>query len=213
MPLSKPNKAATVQISLQQGSLKIIAWDKAAVEYKAEGGGWIADSEEQNEVLIKVEGKEEVKLIVYVPRHCHLIVKSLKEGPIEIREVEGTLEVDAYNGSVKLTEVGGNAIVSSWNGPIFASFKYVNDKAMAFTSYEGEIKLLLPHDTNANILASYDNGSLINDFAPVKTAGEEGAIGTQEVEGNRRWEELTLGKGGPEWRVLNLNGNVMILKW
>lgn len=216
IPLPHADQEATVSISLQKGSLKVIAWDKAAVEYKVQGDGGIINSDDGNEVMIKVEGDDSVSLMVFVPRNCHLIVKSFQSGPIDIKEVKGTLEVDAYNGSVKLMEIEGNALISAWNGPIFASFKAVNDKPMAFTSYNGEIKLLIPHDTNAKIFASYQNGSLTNDFAlPKQKDGimEMAGIEAETPNGDKRWDQFTLGTGGPEWRVRNLNGDVQILKW
>ncbi len=216
MPLSKSSREVRVKISTQKGALRILAWDKKAVKYEVEGGGLVNALEKQNEILIGVKGNEETDLTVYVPRNSHLLVKSFQEGSIFIRGVEGSLTVDAYNGAVKMTEVGGNAVVSAWNGPIFASFKYVNDKPMAFTSYEGEIKLLLPHDTDAKILASYQNGNLINEFAQrggdAKTEVYEVEVGENRIK-EKKWEQLILGRGKPEWRVRNLNGDIKILKW
>ncbi len=68
------------------------------------------------------------------------------------------------NGPVTLTDVVGSAVAPSLNGTVTASMRRVTpQKAMSFTSLNGQVDVTLPGDTKANRKVRRITASL-NDF-------------------------------------------------
>jgi len=77
---------------------------------------------------------------------------------------------------VKLTDLGGGAIVETMNGEITASFAALPDKKpVSFSSMNGEVKLRVPADARANVRFRTHNGAILTDFADdvLKTKSED----------------------------------------
>ncbi|MEM6342399.1 MAG: DUF4097 family beta strand repeat-containing protein [Bacteroidota bacterium] len=215
IPVKPSKRVLRVEVTFYQGSLEIIGWNEAEVKIETKKGGWISASEEKRDrIVIKATGEKEALIKVYVPKACNLTVQSLKQGPIAIFNVVGEMNVDAFNGSVSLQNVSGNALVTAWNGPINATFAAVNQSPMSFTAFNGNISLGFPIDSNARVLLSYDQGDLSNEFSVASPQETKTAFdyenGKKEA---RQWQVITLGSGGPEWRIRSRKGNVKLHRW
>jgi hypothetical protein len=77
---------------------------------------------------------------------------------------------------VRLTDLGGGAIVETMNGEIAASFAALPDKKpVSFSSTNGEVKLRIPADAKANVRFRTHNGAILTDFTDdvLKTKAED----------------------------------------
>ena len=102
---------------------------------------------------------------IKVPRNTNLIVRTHAGGDIEIINVDGEIDVNSMNGEVRLTDISASAVVNTMNGEVRASFRQAPSKPVSITSMNGEIDLLLPADTKANIRMRTHNGAIRTNFA------------------------------------------------
>jgi hypothetical protein len=173
--------------------------------------------ESENTVTVSSNPPGDTDLFVTVPaQNATLKVNSIS-GDITIEGVGGDIEVDATNGKAILTNVSGSAVAHSLNGGVVATFvRVAPDKAMSFSSLNGDISVTLPGDTRARLKMKTDNGELYTDFdvkleASAQKVIEENSNGRHKI----RQDHTTYGTingGGPEMQFTSFNGNIYIRK-
>ena len=110
---------------------------------------------------------------IKVPEKTTLRIKLIKGGMVEARNTSRLVEVDNQNGSVKLDDLYGWAVVNNANGNIDASFnEVISNKTMSFISLNGDVFLTFPTDLQANFRIKSTSGLIYNDFGLVNIAGE-----------------------------------------
>jgi hypothetical protein len=113
---------------------------------------------------------------ITVPANTALEIQNGWNGSVKVERVTGDVEVKGLNCEVKLTDLGGGAIVETMNGEITASFAALPDKKpVSFSSMNGEVKLRVPADARANVRFRTHNGAILTDFADdvLKTKSED----------------------------------------
>jgi hypothetical protein len=113
---------------------------------------------------------------ITVPANTALEIQNGWNGSVKVERVTGDVEVKGLNCEVKLTDLGGGAIVETMNGEIVASFAALPDKKpVSFSSMNGEVKLSVPADARANVRFRTHNGAILTDFADdvLKTKAED----------------------------------------
>jgi len=127
---------------------------------------------------------------ITVPANTALEIQNGWNGSVKVERVTGDVEVKGLNCEVKLTDLGGGAIVETMNGEIAASFAVLPDKKpVSFSSMNGEVKLRIPADARANVRFRTHNGAILTDFTDdvLKTKAEDlgrtdwGAVAGQHV--------------------------------
>jgi len=137
-------------------------------------------------------------------------------GDITVDGVTGDIEVDATNGKAVLTNVSGSVVAHSLNGGVKADIvRVAPDKAMSFSSLNGDINVYLPGDTRARLKMKTDNGELYTDFDV--TVEHSGAPVVEDHGGKHRIKQDrtaygTINGGGPEMSFTSFNGNIYIRK-
>src|SRR5262249_48890991 len=122
--------------------------------------------EENNDVRINTESyARPVDVTISVPVHTSLKLRAVNDGDIVVTGVDGELDVDDVNGSVTLNNISGSAVAHALNGHLHATFTRVNpQKAMAFSSLNGDIDVTFPADLKANVRIRSDRGDVFSDF-------------------------------------------------
>ena len=176
-------------------------------------------TEERNE--IKIEGGSlrngAGSLELRVPLRTNLEIGSVNGGTISVENVEGELEVGNVNGRVVLTNVAGSVVANSTNGGVTATLSRVTgDKAMAFTSLNGNIDVTMPANIKANLKMRSDNGDVFTDFDLQLRQSSTGSGPTRNngklrVEVNRAINGSVNG-GGPEIELRSFNGSIFLRK-
>jgi len=182
--LSDASRPAHVKVSMVNGGITVKAYDgkEVIVEARArnrensreEGGPkrlaisttGLSVEEENNEVNINTESyMRPIDVTVSVPVHTSLKLRAVNDGDIVVTGVNGELDVDDVNGSVTLNNISGSAVAHALNGHLHATFVKVDaQKAMAFSSLNGDIDVTFPADLKANVSIRSDRGDVFSDF-------------------------------------------------
>jgi hypothetical protein len=175
--------------------------------------------EENNTVEIDTSSHTRaVDLDIQVPRRTSLQVATVNDGEIVVENIVGDLEVINTNGSVDLRHISGSAVVHALNDDIKVTFDQVSpDKAMAFSSMNGDIDVTFPGDIKANLVMRSREGEIYSDFEIILAPGSREPIvederstgGAYRVRIDRSISG-TLNGGGPEIQFKNFNGSIYI---
>ncbi len=177
--------------------------------------------ESDNVVVIGTRSHQEsIDVAIQVPFATSLKLHGTNGGDIVVDHVSGEIEIDNTNGSAIATHISGSAVLHSLNGKVQASLdKVTADKAMSFSTLNGDIDVTMPADTKAKVKMKSDNGEIYSDFDVRLDASGRQPI----VEDNRsgkgkyrvRFDKAMYGAingGGPEMQFTTFNGNVYIHK-
>ncbi|MEP6601852.1 MAG: DUF4097 family beta strand repeat-containing protein [Nitrospirota bacterium] len=177
--------------------------------------------ESDNVVVVGTRAHQEsIDVTIQVPFATSLKLHGTNGGDIIVDHVSGEIEIDNINGNAIATHISGSAVLHSLNGKVLASLdKITGDKAMSFSTLNGDIDVTLPADTKVKVKMKSDNGEIYSDFDVRLDASGRQPV----VEDNRsgkgkyrvRFEKAmygTINGGGPEMQLTTFNGNVYIRK-
>ena len=184
--------------------------------------GGLEITEENN--TIRVEGGNfpfgQADVVIQVPTQTSVSVNARFGNAITIENVTGEIEANNMNGQVLITNVSGSVVAHSMNGKIVASLNSVTpDKAMSFSTMNGEIDVTLPASIKANVKLKTNHGDIFTDFdvkldsssQPPKVEDNRKRGGRYRVEFDRGTSG-TINGGGPEIQFTTFNGNILIHK-
>jgi len=109
---------------------------------------------------------------IKVPRNTNLVLRTEAGGDINVKGIEGDIDINSMNGEVTLEDIASSAVVNTMNGEVRVSFSKAPVKPVSLSSMNGEIDLRLPGDTKANLRMRTHNGSIRTNFP-------EGALQTK----------------------------------
>ncbi len=159
-------------------------------------------------------------LVIQVPVQTAVSVNARVGNAVTIENITGEIEANNMNGQLTITNVSGSVMAHSMNGKILASINSVTpDKAMSFSTMNGEIDVTLPSSIKANVKLKTDHGDIFTDF-DIKL---DSKAPPPQVEDNRkrggryrvqfdRGTSGTINGGGPEIQFTTFNGNILIHK-
>ncbi|HET7791159.1 MAG TPA: DUF4097 family beta strand repeat-containing protein [Gemmatimonadales bacterium] len=201
------------------GGVEFAGWDHDSVEIhahiQAQAGSDEAAQALAKQVTISTSGgvihaegpasrsraSWSVTFVVYVPRKSDLQAES-QNGPIEVRDVVGKIDVSTENGPIDLSRVGGDVHARAENGPLGVRLSGTTWQggSLDASTVNGPVDLDIPAGYNAQLETGTVNGPMHVDFPLTITI--QGRV-TQRI-------STTLGSGGPTVRVVTTNGPVSI---
>ena len=237
--LSDPARPASVKVSLVNGGITVKAYEGKEVVVEAhvrnrdrdreEGGPkrlaisstGLSVEEENNEVSINTDSyMHPIDVTISVPAHTSLKLRAVNDGDVVVTGVDGELDVDDINGSVTLNNISGSAIAHALNGHVHATFVRVNpQKAMAFSSLNGDIDVTFPADLKANVSIRSDRGDVFSDFdVQLRATATSPVVEDSRGKGGKYRVKIdktvhgTINGGGPEIQFTNFQGQIYIRK-
>jgi hypothetical protein len=237
--LSDPSRPARVKVSMVNGGITVKAYEGKEVVVEArvrnrensrnEGGPkrlaisttGLSVEEENNEVNINTESyMHAIDVTVSVPAHTSLKLRAVNDGDIVVTGVDGELDVDDINGAVTLNNVSGSVVAHALNGHVYATLTRVEpQKAMAFSSLNGDIDVTFPADLKANVSIRSDRGDVFSDFdVQLKAASAQPVVEDSRAKGGKYRVKIdktvhgTINGGGPEIQFTNFQGQIYIRK-
>jgi hypothetical protein len=237
--LSDPSRPAHVKVSMVNGGITVKAYEGKEVVVEArmrnrensrnEGGPkrltisstGLSVEEENNEVNINTESyMHPIDVSVSVPVHTSLKLRAVNDGEIVVTGVDGELDVDDINGAVTLNNVSGSVVAHALNGHVYATLTRVDpQKAMAFSSLNGDIDVTFPADLKANVSIRSDQGDVFSDFdVQLKAASSQPVVEDSRSKGGKYRVKIdktvhgTINGGGPEIQFRNFQGQIYIRK-
>jgi len=179
-------------------------------------------TEENNTIRVHtgVSPFSQADLVIQVPLQTSVSVKTFTGNSITIENITGEIEASNMNGPVNITNVSGSVMAHSMNGKIQASLNSVTpDKAMSFSTMNGEIDVTLPADIKANVKLKTDHGDIFTDFdIKLDSTARPPVVEDNRKKGGRyrvrfdRGTSGTINGGGPEMQFTTFNGSILIHK-
>jgi len=174
--------------------------------------------EEKNEVRVDASSwRNPVDLRIKVPAGSKLALTTVNDGDIVVNGVSGEMELQNTNGSIEVQGASNTVVANTVNGEIKVVFtRLAAAKAMAFSSFNGDVDVTLPASLAANVRLSSENGDIYTDFdvqmdsrPPVVKEESRGGRHRVAVEKEMRGR---IGAGGPEILFKTFNGDIYIRK-
>jgi len=148
-----------------------------------------------------------------VPEQTSLVLKTVNDGDILVKNVRGEFTVRNVNGSIELQDVTGPAGCKTVNGRIRAAFRENPSSACTFATVNGDLDLFFAPGLAADFQMKTLNGEIFSDFPvsylPAKPGTEERSQGRYVYRGHG-FQGVRVGAGGPEIKMETLNGDIMI---
>ena len=237
--LSDPSRPARVKVSMVNGGITVKGYEGKEVVVEArmrnrensrnEGGPkrlaisttGLSVEEENNEVNINTESyMHPIDVTVSVPVHTSLKLRAVNDGDIVVTGVDGDLDVDDINGAVTLNNVSGSVVAHALNGHVYATLTRVDpQKAMGFSSLNGDIDVTFPADLKANVSIRSDQGDVFSDFdVQLQATAPQPVVEDNRKGGGKyrvkidRTVRGTINGGGPEIQFRNFQGKIYIRK-
>ena len=152
---------------------------------------------------------------VQVPRDMDIKVKTVNEGRVSVRDINGSFLVRNVNGDIQIRNVAGSGTARTVNGPVKVSFRQNPREASDFQTINGSIELAFARDLSADFRFKTFNGGIYSDFPvtalPVQGMQEE-HHGSKVIFRADRYTGARINAGGPQIKVENLNGDIRILE-
>src|SRR6266700_2178130 len=241
VPLTDPSRPVTVRAHLLNGGITVKGADIKEViveahvrdhEGRGEGHGegmkripmtstGLNIEAENNEVRISTDSVQRTTdLVITVPVHTSLSLRSVNDGDINVTGVDGELDVNNVNGEVVLKNVSGSVVAHALNGKVLVTFNRINpQKPMAFSSMNGAIDVTFPADLKATVSLRTDNGEVFSDFdinlkanAPQQTVEDDRGKGGKYRVKIDKTVRGTINGGGQEIQFKNFNGSIYLRK-
>lgn len=236
VPLTDPNRPATVRVDAMRGDITLRGYDGRDVlvgtkenvrktkprpsRAEREGlrriemsGASFSAEERENVVTISARSNGSDDLDIQVPRNSILKIKSMN-GEIVIDGVRGEIEATSHNGEVTMTNVEGSVVAHSLNGDVKVALNRVEPKPMSFSTMNGDIDVTMPADTKARLKLRNDRGEVYSDFEMKIQAAPQVEQGQRENGRYRvKFERMIfadINGGGPEMSFVTVNGEIKI---
>src|SRR5579859_1078811 len=152
---------------------------------------------------------------VQVPRDIDIKIKTVNEGRVSVRDINGSFVVRNVNGDIEILNIAGSGTARTVNGPVKVSFRQNPREASDFQTVNGSIELAFERDLAADFRFKTFNGGIYSDFPvtalPVQGMQEE-HHGAKVVFRADRYTGARINAGGPQIKVENLNGDIRILE-
>jgi len=152
---------------------------------------------------------------VQVPRDIDIKIKTVNEGRVSVRDINGGFLVRNVNGDIQIRNIAGSGTARTVNGPVKVSFRQNPREASDFQTVNGNIELTFVRDLSADFRFKTFNGGIYSDFLvtalPVQGMQEE-HHGSKVIFRADRYTGARINAGGPQIKVENLNGDIRILE-
>jgi hypothetical protein len=240
VPLSEPGKPFTLEAKIFNGSITLMGYDgkdiQVAIHTEKDdeksddnegggmrriGGGTLDFSAEEHDNAVSIHAPMSTKLkgiTIKIPQgSTKIVLGTVEDGDIEVKDVSGEIEINNINGAISATGISGSVVANTINGDVVVKFKSVDPKApMAFTSLNGKVDVLFPADTKANVKLKSDRGEMFSDFdiavdktQPKVEKSSEDHYYSVKIED---WVYGKINGGGPEMMMKTMQGNIYIRK-
>ena len=210
------NKNSSIYFENLHGDLEIIGWEKDSIEIYAKKTGTDSQLRQTHIDILKKEDNLYIKTLfpradtqsifvdfeLRVPENILFKKIEIKKGNLNSFQIYGELQVSIKEGNIEIEDFSGTCNVFTDKGYIVARI-FENREKDNFTikTTDGDIRLYLPPQLDAQIEAETRQGEILSDFE----------LEEREKESQKKWTK-TLGKGGTKIKIKSGSGEIQIKK-
>lgn len=150
---------------------------------------------------------------IRVPRDVKLDLRTVNGGHIRVEGTAGEYKLNNVNGPIEMKDVEGSGAAHTVNGGVKVLYARNPTGATSFKTVNGSLDIGFRPGLNADVKMKTMNGGLYTDFdvsslpvAAMNTAENRNG----KFVWSRRMTGVRIGGGGPELTFETLNGDVMI---
>jgi hypothetical protein len=148
-----------------------------------------------------------------VPEQTSLVLKTVNDGDILVRNVGGEFTVRNVNGHIELQDIAGPVSGKTVNGRIRVEFRKNPTAACVFNTINGDLDIRFQPGLSAEFQMKTLNGGIFSDFPvnylPAKPEAAQRENG-RFVYRSHSFQGVRVGQGGPEITMETLNGDILI---
>lgn len=149
---------------------------------------------------------------VKVPRQVSLEVKTVNNGDVFVKDIDGPIRAVNVNGAVEIKNAKNILEANTVNGDVTINFLESPKQPIDFTTVNGDFNFDLPDNFSAQVYFDSMNGDLYSSFnyqkmqPKITKSSKNGKfkIGTKTG--------IEIGANGPELSFRSINGNVYLRK-
>ncbi|MGD2294522.1 MAG: hypothetical protein PVF22_01635 [Candidatus Aminicenantes bacterium] len=153
---------------------------------------------------------------IKVPLQTSLYLKTVTDGNISVKNVEGDFEVKNVNGTIVMTDIAGSGTAHTVNGKVEASFVKNPKSDCSFKTLNGHLIVLFQPDLSADFWLKTFTGDAYSAFPINYLPSKPGKVfrekGKYVYEGNKM-TGVRIGTGGPEIKMDTMTGDIFIEKF
>jgi hypothetical protein len=239
VPLSDPGKRAKIIVDINYGSITATgtARKDILVKYSNEddepknnssaksglrkiGSGTMDLEVSENANTVRMESSswnKKLNLFLEVPAGVDLVLKGYNDSDLRIENIQGSLELTSYNGEISAERISGSVVATTYNGDIKITFEKVTEGTpMSYSTYNGDIDLTFPSAIKASLKMKTEQGEVLTDFdvnmiksGPIQIKDTKSGTYKVVIE---EWIKGDINGGGPEFSMMNYNGDILIRK-
>jgi putative adhesin len=204
----------------ENGSVRLLAWDKAEVLICAQVTAWTESGKGHPEEIVRAvrietdggrlraagpsqsnSARWAVSYKIYAPRRTDLDVVAANGG-IAVEGIYGRMNLRSVNGPIAVRDVGGDVRGRTSNGPVSAhlSGSRWSGAGLDLETSNGPVQLSVPKGFSAELETGTQNGPMQVGFPVSMREESHGRIST------------VLGSGGPPVRVVTTNGPAVLAR-
>jgi hypothetical protein len=205
----------TFELENTNGSVRLTSWDEPRVRIEAVKRAGSERALEDLKIEVTGEGDKvsvrtryprphwmggsgRVDYRVSLPRGARVRVGNVN-GRVEVDGVLGELKASTVNGSVDVTRAGSRVDASAVNGSVEVEMARVDPAGRSrLSTTNGSVRLTLPRDASADVVAHTVNGSASCDFDLA-----DGSKSRRKLQGR-------IGGGGAHFELASVNGSARI---
>jgi DUF4097 and DUF4098 domain-containing protein YvlB len=150
---------------------------------------------------------------IRVPRDVKLELRTVNRSHISVEGTSGDYIISNVNGPIDMKDIEGSGSIRTVNGPVKVLYARNPREATSFRTVNGSLDISFRSGLDADVKMKTLNGGLYTDFdvssMPVAASSAENRNG-KFVWSSRRMTGVRIGRGGPELQFETLNGDVMI---
>ena len=155
-------------------------------------------------------------ITIKVPRNIQLIIHTINEGDVSIKNTTGEVTANNINGSIFLENIAGKTKARTINGQLKANYTKVPDKNSTYYTLNGNIRVSYPKKLSAELRFKSFNGEFYTDYdveyLPAKVTTKQVKRGKKKVYKVNEYTAVKVNKGGKIFKFETLNGNIYINK-
>lgn len=153
---------------------------------------------------------------IKVPQQIGLCLKTVTDGNISVKNIEGGFEVQNVNGKIEMSDIAGSGIAHTVNGKVEVSFVKNPNSDCSFKTINGDVRLCFQPNLSADFRITSFTGDAYSDFPVNYLPSRPGTSYKEKGKYVYKSDKMTgvrVGKGGPEIKMDTMTGDILIEKF